>query len=409
MASSLRARDLLRHPPYLFLTAANGVSQIGDRLGHMAIIGLIALLRPGEFGAFGSMSIALALPVLLLSPFTGYLSDRFSRKGLLLTADLIRALLLVGLAFVSHRQPSILAVYIGVFFLVGWTLLFNVAKSAYLPDLVPSSLLLPANAWNAVVVRLTTVVGAVVGGWLSDVLGPMQTLAANAVTYGISFVLLLRLPSVPVHKQAQRLSGSTVSLSRGWQLISMRPGLLPLAGGALMFWSSAVAFTLLIPVIQQQLGLQNTGVGVAGALLAMGLGIGIMGLGMVPERWLPFLIRTSSLLMGGMIALAGQIQTPVAWLAGSLLAGLALSPLFVGVDTLLQRIYPREERGSAFALKEFLGALAFVGGSVGMGWAADRYGLTPVLTLAALPFLLLLFLPSPTIRVGETSDPDPAG
>ncbi|MCF6192219.1 MAG: MFS transporter [Candidatus Hydrothermae bacterium] len=407
MPPSSRTRDLLRHPPYLFLTAANGVSQIGDRLGHMAIIGLIAVLRPGEYGAFGSMSVALALPVLLLSPFTGYLSDRFSRKGLLLTADLVRALLLVALAFVSHRQPSLTAVYVGVFFLVGWTLLFNVAKSAYLPDLVPSELLLPANAWNAVVVRLTTVVGAVVGGWLSDMLGPMQALTANALTYGVSFALLLRLPAIPPRRQTSP-SMNRFS-SHHLRLPHIRPGLLAFAGGGLMFWSSAVAFTLLIPVIQQQLGLKNTGVGVAGGLLAVGLGIGIVGLGMVSESWLPFLIRASSLVMGGMIALAGLVQQPAAWLVGSFLAGLAMSPLLVGVDTLLQRIYAREERGSAFALKEFLGAVAFVGGSVGMGWAADRYGLTPVLALAALPYLFPLLLPTPVIRDGEISDPAPAG
>jgi len=175
-----------------------------------------------------------------------------------------------------------------------------------------------------------------------------------------------------------------------------------------MFWSSAVAFTLLIPVIQQQLGLKNTGVGLAGGLLAVGLGIGIVGLGMVSETWLPFLIRASSLCMGGMIVLAGQVLSPVAWLTGSFLAGLTMSPLLVGVDTLLQRVYPREKRGSAFALKEFLGAVAFVGGSVGMGWAADRYGLTPVLTLAALPYLLPLLLPTPSIRDGGISDPVPA-
>ncbi len=405
MEPAANPRDLLKHPAYLFLTAANGISQIGDRLGHMAIIGLLALLRPGEFGAFGSMSIALALPVLLLSPVTGYMSDRFSRKGLLLTADLVRALLLVALALVSHRRPSLMAVYAGVFFLVGWTLLFNVAKSAYLPDLVPSRLLLPANAWNAVVVRLTTVVGAVLGGWLTDVLGPMQALVANALTYTLSFLLLLRLPSAPPRKSTHR--HTQAQQPRRWNPIPLRPGLLPLAGGALMFWSSAVAFTLLIPVIQQGLELHNTGVGMAGGLLAVGLGIGIVGLGMLPERWLPLLIRFSSLLMGGMIALAGQVQTPAAWLGGSLFAGLVMSPLLVGVDTLLQRIYPRNTRGSAFALKEFLGALAFVGGSVSMGWAADQYGLAPVLTLASLPYLLPLFLPMPEIRGGETSDPAP--
>ncbi len=394
---SVNVRELFRRRYGAFwrLTLANGIAQIGDRMGHMALIALLGRTHPGSFGVFGGLGVMLALPIILLSPFVGSITDRTPRKELLLAADLLRVGILLGFAVLSREGAGLWGVYGLAFFWVGLTLLFNVAKGAYLPDLVPGSMLLPANSLNAVVVRLTTLVGAVGGGFLTDRIGPARSFLANSLTYLVSFFLIWTLPRDRMRRPSG--AGPPALPLREARAFLARGGV-AYAGAAGFFAASGLALSLLVPYVQQHLAGGTAGVGVAGGLLALGLGAGILGMGFLPETWLPQTVRFSLFLLSGAFGALPLAKNLTVLYAGSLTVGVGMAPLLVGVDTLLQHRFPREERGRAFALKEGMGGVLVILSSGLSGVLADRIGFAPVVTAAGMLFLLLALTPEQVER-----------
>jgi len=381
-----------RYLAFWGLTLANGISQIGDRVGHMALIALLAQAHPGSFGVFGGLGVILALPVIFLAPFVGTLTDRISRKGLLLAADLLRVGIFLAFAWLGWERISLWGVYALAFFWVGLTLLFNVAKGAYLPELVPEAVLLPANSLNAMGVRLSTLVGTVAGGFLADQIGSTRSFLTNSLTYLASFFLILPLPGDRLRRGSREIPGRvSLPLQRIRQFL-VRGGV-AYAGAAGFFTASGLALSLLVPYIQQYLAGGTAGVGVAGGWLALGLGVGIFGMGVLPEAWLPKAVRCSLFLLGGTFLVLPLAHSLGVIYGGSLVVGAGIAPLLVGVDTMLQKRFSREERGQAFALKEGMGGVLVVLSSGLSGILADRIGFTPIATAAGLLFLLLALIP----------------
>src|SRR5437879_13419160 len=68
------------------------VSNFGDTLHYIALVVLVFQLT-GQGLAVAGVVAAEGLPVLLLGPVAGVIIDRFSRKALLIGADLARAAL----------------------------------------------------------------------------------------------------------------------------------------------------------------------------------------------------------------------------------------------------------------------------------------------------------------------------
>src|SRR5947209_13820851 len=85
------------------LFAANAVSQMGDWFNVVALFSLLVELT----GAGEAVAIALLtrfVPAFLAGPFAGVVSDRVSRRAIMVASDLIRAALVLCLLFV--RRPD---------------------------------------------------------------------------------------------------------------------------------------------------------------------------------------------------------------------------------------------------------------------------------------------------------------
>lgn len=399
-------RDLFKnHRHFWILTLANGISQIGDRFGHMALIALLAERYPGSFGVFGGLGVVLALPVIILAPMAGLIVDRYERRLILLGADLFRIVLLLAFAIITWLKLSLSLLYGFTFLWVGFTVLFNIAKGAYLPELVQPPQLLAANSLNAIVVRVATLVGAVGGGILVDRLGAGKSFFSNSLTYGTSFLLILLLPrAFPIHPHRARSLQPSFSQRMGMRQILelIRRGRVAYAGAAGFFAASGVALGVLVPYLQQILGGGTTAVGLAGGLLALGIGLGTVVMGGWPMKWVPYTIRGSLLVLGISLIEIPFVKHLSVFYGGSFLIGMSMAPLLVGVDTLLQRRFSPAERGRAFALKETLGAILVVLMSGLTGWGADRWGIPHVLWGSA-GFLGLLAL------IPDKSTPDESG
>src|SRR4051812_26179155 len=99
----MRLPSLPRLPgdrPFHLLLAGLAVSACGDWLYNVALLAFV-FDRTGSATWVAVTTAARVLPMLVAGPLGGVLADRYDRRGLMLTSDLVRALLMVALAAVA--------------------------------------------------------------------------------------------------------------------------------------------------------------------------------------------------------------------------------------------------------------------------------------------------------------------
>ena len=86
---------LFQNRNFMLLWAAYGISAMGDHLSEMAILKTQDALNPEVdiIPLSARMTFFMFVPFLLLSPIAGSLADRFSRRGIMVFADLARVAL----------------------------------------------------------------------------------------------------------------------------------------------------------------------------------------------------------------------------------------------------------------------------------------------------------------------------
>ncbi|HJZ02099.1 MAG TPA: MFS transporter, partial [Streptosporangiaceae bacterium] len=138
-------RDVLAAPGARALIGASAASQIGNWLYNAALLGYVYSATRSAVWV-GAATICRLLPYVLLGPFGGAVADRYSRRTVLLTGDVVRVLLMVAIAAaVASAGPVALV--------IGFTTLASAAgcaekpaAMALLPRLVGEARLGPANA-----------------------------------------------------------------------------------------------------------------------------------------------------------------------------------------------------------------------------------------------------------------------
>src|SRR5713226_9198322 len=71
------------------------VSQMGDWFDTIAVYTIVLNLT-GSGRAVALIMVARFLPSVVMGPLSGVVADRFSRRTIMITADLLRALIVLG-------------------------------------------------------------------------------------------------------------------------------------------------------------------------------------------------------------------------------------------------------------------------------------------------------------------------
>src|SRR6266508_954376 len=79
------------------------VSQMGDWFDTIAVYTL-ALQLTGSSRSVALIMVARFLPSVVMGPLSGVVADRFSRRSVMITADLLRAIVVLG--FLLVRRPD---------------------------------------------------------------------------------------------------------------------------------------------------------------------------------------------------------------------------------------------------------------------------------------------------------------
>ncbi|HCB07660.1 MAG TPA: MFS transporter, partial [Nocardioides bacterium] len=123
-------------------------------------------------------------------------ADRFSRRTILVTADLLRAVIVLGFLLVDGPDRAwLLYALTAAQFMV--SAFFEPARAALVPSVVPADDLLTANVLSSVTWSAMLSLGAAVGGLVAALLGAPAALVIDALSFVISAVLISRLAAPP--------------------------------------------------------------------------------------------------------------------------------------------------------------------------------------------------------------------
>jgi len=331
----------------------------------------------GQGLAVAGVVAAEVLPVLALGSIAGVIVDRFSRKWVLIGADLCRA----GLALSLVWPQGVWHAYAVAAGLAAAGSFFNPALQATIPLVTTEPQRLAANsvAWSTG--RLVQILAAAVGGGIIALLGTGPSFALNAATFAASAVLLarLRLPDhgVPRPPQVQGpFSSYAEDVRQGLEFVASRPFLRRLlAVQTLASLATGGTSAMLVVLAQRQYGLPAAGF--AWFIAAIGLGA-LLG-PLIPNlfvadyrtgRWLygPYVIR------GIGDALLALTQVVPVGLALLFVYGLNTSTGTVVFSSTLQTWVPDRMRGRVFTMFDMTwGACRLISLAIG-GIVVDAFG-----------------------------------
>ncbi|HEY3920518.1 MAG TPA: MFS transporter [Gaiellaceae bacterium] len=219
--------SLLRRRDFRVLFCAISVSELGDSLNYIALMWL-ALERGGALGVV-AVRLADSLPAFFFGLHGGIAADRFSRRRLMIGADLVRFATLVPIAVagLSGSLP-LWALIVAAFALEGATSYFAPAYGAALPSIVERENVQLANALVQAAANALSIGGWALAAWLLTIMPISSFFAVDAATFLVSALLIMR-----IHAGIGRAaSGATMRIRDG--IAELRPRR-TLALGVLIF------------------------------------------------------------------------------------------------------------------------------------------------------------------------------
>lgn len=180
-----RDRDFVR------LWLAQSVSAFGARITRegLPIAAVLTLgASPAQLGLLSALSNG---PALIVGLAAGGFVDRSRRRGLMMAADLVRALVLATIPVAALLHVLTLPqLYVAAALVGAASVLFEIADHAYLPSLVAREQITRANSSLSATESVAEIGGPALAGVLFQVLAAPIAITANAVTYLLSAVFL---------------------------------------------------------------------------------------------------------------------------------------------------------------------------------------------------------------------------
>ena len=371
---------------FRLLYFGQAVSQLGDWFNAVAVYALLLDLT-GSATAVAWMMIVQFLPVTVVGPVAGVVVDRVNRRRLMITADLVRGVLVLGLLLV-RRADQVWIAYVVMACSVSASAFFEPARTATIPNITSAEELLPANAVSSATWAAMLAVGASVGGLVTAIAGRNSAFALNAVSFFASacFIARTRYDATPIAKPPlvglAALTGVT-DLIEGVRYVRQHShvaALMVVKAG----WGLAGGVLLLLTIFGQRVFPLGVGAAAGIGVLYGARGIGA-ALGPIALRWI--IGQEARKLRGAIgpayfmvglfyVALAAAPTLPIA-AACVLFAHFGGAILWVFSTVLLQLEVPDRFRGRVFAAELALVTLMSSASSYWTGYQLDRAGWSP--------------------------------
>ena len=347
-----QSSSLVRNREFVLLWVAQAISSFGDALTNLALIALVNQLT-GSTAAIATLTILVAVPTVSIGLIAGALVDRLNRKTTMVVSDAIRAVLVLGLVFVSS-QDRLWLIYTLSFLQAAVGTFFNPARGALLGKVVPAEQMVQASSLaqtTQVIASLlgTTVAGVLIGGSHSESTFWI-VFGLDALTFAISVVLVALLRTsgtVQIEGSPTNPRAVLNSILEGLRLIARTPTLLAIMVSAMIAVFGFGAFNvLMVPFMTRDLQIPLTWFGA----LELASTVGLISAGAL-STLLASRLKFNVLIGGGLLvlALATFPMSLVVNVWGVIAVSFALTffstPLNISIGAFIQTRVPNELLG----------------------------------------------------------------
>ena len=197
-------RQALAIPAFRKLWLATLVSIFGDFLALYAIFSEMTFRMHASARAITLVTVFFLLPMAFIGPLAGVFVDRWHPRRTMVTSDIARAILVLGLVFA--RAPwHIYAVFLA---LSTFSSFFTPARSVTMPQIVPLNGLMSANALIQQTVQILQMASPVLAGALAGWAGPSSCYYLDSASFVFSGLMIATI-AIPPRPAACQSRGQT--------------------------------------------------------------------------------------------------------------------------------------------------------------------------------------------------------
>lgn len=264
-----------RNPHFRRLWLGNVISLLGDWFNTIALYSLIIELSASEM-ALGAVLIAKMLPWAIVSPLAGVLVDRFDRRRLMMVANVLRAIVVLGLVVVNEPDEVYL-VYVLTTLQVVIGAVFQPAQTASIPNVAKPEELLTANALMAATWSVMLSVGAVAGGFVTEWVGIQAVFVLDSLTYVVStwFIYRTVIPQTTEAPMGSLWATAWGEVVAGVRYLRHHPPIQRITFAKATWATAGGGLVYMLVLLGDELALEALAVGIGVMFMARGIGTGI--------------------------------------------------------------------------------------------------------------------------------------
>lgn len=370
-------RDNLKNKNFLAFWLAQMISQFGDRINQMALVGLVAGREFGSAVELAKLMAFTIIPVFIVGPIAGVFVDRWDRKVTLFVCDIIRGLIILMIPLIFIRWDSMWPIYTIVFLAFCLSRFYVPAKMSIIPEIVPQENLHMANSLATVTGMIAFVLGALLGGLIVEYAGAKGGFLCDAVTFFISAALISliardRFEVVPdeIAKTGREMASAYKTVfheivSGIRYIIDHRDIRYMIQLMMLLFMAAGAIYIVIIVFIQGAFGSVTKHLGFLAVALGFGLFAGSLAYGKWGDKKRHVETIFACLVAGGImmavfaVAVQGLRNIWVTW-ALAFLLGTVVGPIVIAANTVVHTVCSKEMQGKIFSSLEFVIHLGFL-------------------------------------------------
>lgn len=273
----IRYRDLITQKEYLKMIAANIINRFGDSVDALAFTWMVYAITGSA--AWSAVIFGLNhVPTIFIQPFAGALIEGMKKKRLMIATDIIRGVIVAGLA-VLYGMDKITPAILVIFTLVISTVeAFRIpAGLAFVPKILDEKYYEVGTGLGNTLSTVIELVGTGAAGVIIAVFGVSTAILIDAVTFFLSALIILgiRYKEQQIQKQKIDIKGYFELLRGGISYISKKRIVVNFCiMGFLLNALLTPLNSLLTPLVVEVLKQKSEFLSVIGIALSVGMGIG---------------------------------------------------------------------------------------------------------------------------------------
>jgi len=354
-------RELFYNREFKLLWFGQLLSQIGDQCLLIAAITLISNLSRSPL-AMLIPAISIAIPQIMFGLVGGVIADRWDRKLVMVSADVLRGLIILCIILVDSVQ-QLWSLYLAAAGLAMVGVFFYPARNAVIPNIVPGSLLLAANSLIQGSYIIALIVGPVIAGAAVELWMP-SAIILDSITFFISAIVIgvMKIPNATSDQSdTAEDNGVWEDIKAGLNFIRYNRALRRvLVVTAVATLGIGAIVLLAIPHLKAELEAGGLEYGIAMSMLGLGSVLGGLMVNQLSQR------LSTSTIVGGMLTLAGAaivvfVFAPnyLAVLVSVVVIGMCVVIARGALDTISQALSPDAMRGRVQSAVNMLVVAAF--------------------------------------------------